>query len=108
MEIIGLAFFLFVCLFSFLSFCTNLPHSTNTFHDVFSSRKKNESIYNLLVIINKLSHALSLLIDSGEPEDIVDEGNILNIYHSTVIIQRANYVQMICFLNYLHLLLLLL
>ena len=32
---------------------------------------------------------LSLLIDSGEPEDIVDEGNILNIYHSTVIIQTS-------------------
>ena len=32
---------------------------------------------------------LSLLIDSGEPEDIVDEGNILNICHSTVIIQTS-------------------
>ena len=55
----------------------------------YSVAEKNASIYNLLVLINKLSHVLSLLIHSGEPEDIVDEGNILNSYHSTVIIQTS-------------------
>ena len=68
-----------------------------------SVAEKNASIYNLLVIINKLSHVLSLLIDSGEPEDIVDEGNILNIYHSNEQIMCKWYVfwiTSICFYYY--------
>ena len=58
-----------------------------------SVAEKNALIYNLLVLINKLSHVLSsLLIHSGEPENIVDEGNILNSYHSNEQIMCKSYV----------------